>query len=52
MKVIVYGASGMVGQGVLRECLLDPRVDAVLSVARPGGRAGAPQAEGAGAGRP
>lgn len=34
MKVVIYGATGMVGQGVLRECLLDPRVDAVLSVAR------------------
>lgn len=34
MKVIVYGATGMIGQGVLRECLLDPKVDAVLSVAR------------------
>ena len=34
MKVILYGATGMVGQGVLRECLLDARVDAVLSVAR------------------
>jgi uncharacterized protein YbjT (DUF2867 family) len=34
MKVIIYGATGMIGQGVLRECLLDPRVDAVLSVAR------------------
>jgi uncharacterized protein YbjT (DUF2867 family) len=34
MRVILFGASGMVGQGVLRECLLDPRVDAVLSVAR------------------
>jgi uncharacterized protein YbjT (DUF2867 family) len=34
MKIILYGATGMVGQGVLRECLLDPRVDAVLSVAR------------------
>jgi uncharacterized protein YbjT (DUF2867 family) len=37
MKVIIYGATGMVGQGVLRECLLDPRVDAVLSVARRAG---------------
>ncbi len=26
MKVIIFGASGMVGQGVLRECLLDPDV--------------------------
>ncbi len=34
MKVIIYGATGMIGQGVLRECLLDPQVDAVLSVAR------------------
>ena len=39
MKIIIYGATGMVGQGVLRECLLDPRVDGVLSVARrPGGQ--------------
>jgi len=34
MKVILFGASGMVGQGVLRECLLDPDVQAVLSVGR------------------
>jgi uncharacterized protein YbjT (DUF2867 family) len=34
MKVILFGATGMVGQGVLRECLLDPRVDAVLTVGR------------------
>ena len=34
MKVILFGASGMVGQGVLRECLLDPEVQAVLSVGR------------------
>ncbi|MFD0893388.1 NAD(P)H-binding protein [Luteolibacter ambystomatis] len=34
MKVILFGASGMVGQGVLRECLLDPTVEAVLVVAR------------------
>ena len=27
MKVILFGATGMVGQGVLRECLLDPDVD-------------------------
>lgn len=36
MKVILFGASGMVGQGALRECLLDPEVDAVLSVGRSG----------------
>jgi len=34
MKVILFGASGMVGQGVLRECLLDPDVDRVLAVSR------------------
>jgi uncharacterized protein YbjT (DUF2867 family) len=34
MKVIVFGATGMVGQGVLRECLLDPGVEAVLAVGR------------------
>src|SRR5256885_5828756 len=34
MKVIVFGATGMVGQGVLRECLLDDGVEAVLAVGR------------------
>jgi uncharacterized protein YbjT (DUF2867 family) len=34
VKVLLFGASGMVGQGVLRECLLDPRIEAVLSVGR------------------
>jgi uncharacterized protein YbjT (DUF2867 family) len=34
MKIIVVGASGMVGQGVLRECLLDPEVERVLTVGR------------------
>jgi uncharacterized protein YbjT (DUF2867 family) len=34
VKVILFGASGMVGQGVLRECLLDPDVAAVLSIVR------------------
>jgi uncharacterized protein YbjT (DUF2867 family) len=36
MKVIVFGATGMVGQGVLRECLLDPEVGEVLVVGRTG----------------
>lgn len=31
---MLFGASGMVGQGVLRECLLDPRVEVILSVGR------------------
>jgi uncharacterized protein YbjT (DUF2867 family) len=34
MNVILFGASGMVGQGVLRECLLDPDVKRVLGVGR------------------
>ena len=34
MKVILFGATGMVGQGVLRECLLDPDVERVLVVGR------------------
>jgi uncharacterized protein YbjT (DUF2867 family) len=34
VKVILFGATGMVGQGVLRECLLDPEVESVLSVGR------------------
>ena len=34
MKVIIFGASGMVGQGVLRECLADPDVERVLCVGR------------------
>ncbi|MGZ2748707.1 NAD(P)H-binding protein [Burkholderia stagnalis] len=34
MNVILFGASGMVGQGVLRECLLAPDVETVLAVGR------------------
>jgi uncharacterized protein YbjT (DUF2867 family) len=34
MKVILFGATGMVGQGALRECLIDPDVEAVLVVGR------------------
>jgi len=34
MKIILFGATGMVGQGVLRECLLDQGVEQVLSVGR------------------
>ncbi len=34
MKVILFGATGMVGQGVLRECLLDESVESVLAVGR------------------
>ena len=34
MKVILFGATGMVGSGVLAECLADPRVESVVSVVR------------------
>jgi uncharacterized protein YbjT (DUF2867 family) len=34
MKVILFGATGMVGQGVLRECLVDSGVERVLVVGR------------------
>jgi uncharacterized protein YbjT (DUF2867 family) len=34
MKIILFGATGMVGQGVLRECLLDPEIEHVLTVGR------------------
>jgi hypothetical protein len=34
VKVILFGATGMVGQGVLRECLLATDVDAVLAIGR------------------
>ncbi|HEY0306845.1 MAG TPA: NAD(P)H-binding protein [Acidobacteriaceae bacterium] len=34
MRILLFGASGMVGQGVLRECLLDAGVTEVTSVVR------------------
>ncbi len=34
MRVILFGATGMVGQGVLRECLLDSDVVSVLTIGR------------------
>ena len=34
MNVLLFGATGMVGQGVLRECLQDPGVRAVVTVGR------------------
>jgi nucleoside-diphosphate-sugar epimerase len=34
MKVIVTGATGMVGEGVMLECLEQPDVDEVLLVSR------------------
>jgi uncharacterized protein YbjT (DUF2867 family) len=34
MTVLLFGATGMVGQGVLRECLLDPDVLSVQTIGR------------------
>lgn len=34
MKVLVFGATGMIGQGVMRECLRDPDVEQVVTVGR------------------
>ncbi|WP_433565872.1 NAD-dependent epimerase/dehydratase family protein [Nocardia sp. CA-151230] len=34
MKVILFGATGMIGHGVLNECLRDDRVEQVLAVGR------------------
>jgi uncharacterized protein YbjT (DUF2867 family) len=39
MKVVLFGTTGMVGQGVLRECLLDSEIESIVSVVRaPGGQ--------------
>src|SRR5262245_52787972 len=34
MRAMIFGATGMVGQGVLRECLLDASVVQVLAIGR------------------
>ncbi len=34
MKVIIFGATGMIGQGVLLEAIRDPLVTAILSIGR------------------
>jgi hypothetical protein len=34
MNIAIFGATGMVGKGVLLECLDDPRVERVLVVSR------------------
>jgi uncharacterized protein YbjT (DUF2867 family) len=34
VKALLFGASGMIGQGVLRECLLDSEVTEVVAVGR------------------
>ncbi|HUN76800.1 MAG TPA: NAD(P)H-binding protein, partial [Steroidobacteraceae bacterium] len=37
MRIVLFGASGMIGGGVLRECLADPGVDEVISIVRRAG---------------
>ena len=34
MKILLFGATGIVGQGVLRACLLDPDVEMVRTIGR------------------
>jgi uncharacterized protein YbjT (DUF2867 family) len=34
MNILIFGATGMVGQGVLRECLLAPDVERVVAIGR------------------
>ena len=34
IKVLLFGASGMVGTAVLRECLADPQMAAVVTLGR------------------
>ena len=34
MKIVIFGASGMVGKGALREALLDAEVESVVTVGR------------------
>ena len=34
MKVVLFGATGMVGARALLECLADPRVESVLALTR------------------
>jgi len=38
MNVLIFGATGMVGQGVLRECLLDQDVARVATIGRSAGQ--------------
>lgn len=34
MRAVIFGATGMVGQGALQECLRDGDVDRVVSIVR------------------
>ena len=37
MRILLFGASGMIGSGVLRESLADPGVEQVISIVRKSG---------------
>jgi uncharacterized protein YbjT (DUF2867 family) len=43
MKIVIFGGTGMVGQGALRECLHDPEVQQVLCVVRSPGLSAHPK---------
>jgi uncharacterized protein YbjT (DUF2867 family) len=45
MRAILFGGTGMVGAGVLRECLADPAVDHVLAIGRRPTGAASPKLE-------
>src|SRR6185436_12024726 len=34
LRILLTGATGMIGQGVLRECLLDPDIERVVTLGR------------------
>ncbi len=34
MKAVIFGATGMLGQSVLRECLRDQEIEEVLTIGR------------------
>src|SRR5690349_23367846 len=43
LNVVIFGATGMVGQGVLLECLDDVRVERVLVISRRAGNVSHPK---------
>ena len=45
MNIVLFGATGMVGQGALRECLLDPDVERVVAIGRSATGQGHPKLE-------
>ena len=47
LNVIIYGATGMIGSGVLIECLEDPNVKSVLIIGRSSAGINDPKGQGA-----